>query len=131
MAKWHLRSHRKPTGAKMGRLGKKKKNDAGSAFVETQIGERKAKAEKTYGGNIKIRLARIGMASISDKEGKAHKTKILSVAENPANQHYTRRNIITKGAIIKTELGLSRVTSRPGQDGIVNAVLVEKKATNL
>jgi small subunit ribosomal protein S8e len=45
--------------------------------------------------------------------------------ENPANPHYVRRNIITKGAVIKTELGNAKVTSRPGQDGVVNAALIE------
>ncbi|MFB6184110.1 MAG: 30S ribosomal protein S8e, partial [Haloarculaceae archaeon] len=45
--------------------------------------------------------------------------------ENPSNPNYARRNIITKGAIIETSEGRARVTSRPGQDGQVNAVLVE------
>ena len=35
------------------------------------------------------------------------------------------RGIITKGALIETELGKAIVTSRPGQDGVVNALLVE------
>jgi small subunit ribosomal protein S8e len=51
--------------------------------------------------------------------------KILGVAKNPANKEYERRQVITKGALIKTELGLARVTSRPGQNGVVNAVLVK------
>jgi len=37
-----------------------------------------------------------------------------------------RRNIITKGAVIKTEKGPARVTSRPGQHGIINAILLER-----
>jgi len=35
-----------------------------------------------------------------------------------------RRSILTKGAIIKTEIGDARITNRPGQDGIINAVLL-------
>jgi small subunit ribosomal protein S8e len=35
-----------------------------------------------------------------------------------------RRAIITKGAIIETSKGNARVTSRPGQCGIINAVLL-------
>jgi small subunit ribosomal protein S8e len=31
---------------------------------------------------------------------------------------------MTKGAIIETEMGKAKVTSRPGQDGVVNAVLL-------
>ncbi|MBP2146305.1 ribosomal protein S8E [Methanofollis sp. W23] len=45
--------------------------------------------------------------------------------ENPADINYVRRNLLTKGAIIKTEIGRARVRSRPGQDGVVNAVLIE------
>ena len=35
-----------------------------------------------------------------------------------------RRNIINKGAIIDTGLGKAKVTSRPGQTGIVSAILL-------
>jgi small subunit ribosomal protein S8e len=63
---------------------------------------------------------------IDPKTGKTTKTEILSVIENPANPHYVRRNIMTKGAIIDTKLGKARITSRPGQSGILNAVLIAK-----
>jgi small subunit ribosomal protein S8e len=43
---------------------------------------------------------------------------------NPASMDYQRRKVITRGTIIKTEKGLAKVTSRPGQDGILNAVLI-------
>ncbi len=46
--------------------------------------------------------------------------------ENAANRHYVRRDIITKGTIIQTKLGKARVTSRPAQDGTVNAVLISE-----
>ena len=52
------------------------------------------------------------------------KAKIEIVTANPANRHYVRRNIMTKGTIIKTDKGDARVTSRPGQDGVINAVLI-------
>ena len=52
------------------------------------------------------------------------KTEIISVVENPANIHYVRRNIMTKGAIIETELGKAKITSRPGQTGTINAILI-------
>ena len=54
--------------------------------------------------------------------------KIISVVENPANRQYVRRNIVTKGAIVQTEIGKALVTSRPGQDGIVNAVLLKEES---
>ncbi|RLF82243.1 30S ribosomal protein S8e, partial [Thermococci archaeon] len=56
------------------------------------------------------------------------KVKIISVVENPANRQYVRRNIVTKGAIVQTEIGKALVTSRPGQDGIVNAVLLKEES---
>ncbi len=58
---------------------------------------------------------------------KVMKAKILSVEENKANRHYERMNILTKGAIVKTDKGDAKITSRPSQDGIVNGVLVTKE----
>ncbi|HDD72097.1 MAG TPA: 30S ribosomal protein S8e, partial [Candidatus Bathyarchaeota archaeon] len=40
---------------------------------------------------------------------------------------YNSRGVITRGAIIRTELGLAVVTSRPGQNGVVNATLLEER----
>jgi len=54
--------------------------------------------------------------------------KILRVIKNPANVDYDRRGVITQGTIVETSLGTARVTSRPGQNGIVNAVLIPEKA---
>jgi small subunit ribosomal protein S8e len=59
------------------------------------------------------------------KTGKTAKATITTVTGNPANINYVRRNIITKGAIIQTSAGKARVTSRPGQHGAINAVLIE------
>ena len=51
----------------------------------------------------------------------------MRVVKNPVNVDYDRRGVITKGAVIETSLGLARVTSRPGQDGIINAVLIREE----
>jgi small subunit ribosomal protein S8e len=40
------------------------------------------------------------------------------------NPEYVRMNIVTRGAVVETELGKARVTNRVGQDGIVNGVLI-------
>ena len=64
---------------------------------------------------------------INPRTGRAQKVKILTVMENPADPHFVRRNVLTKGAIIDTELGKARISSRPGQSGVVNAVLLEEK----
>ena len=63
---------------------------------------------------------------VDQKTGKTTKTEITSVIENSANIHYIRRNIMNKGAIIDTKLGKAKITSRPGQSGTINAVLLTK-----
>lgn len=84
---------------------------------------------RVRGGNQKVRLKRATYANVADPSIHAvKKVKILRVLETPANPQYVRSGIITKGTVIETELGKAVVTSRPGQDGVVNAVLVEKKA---
>ena len=57
-------------------------------------------------------------------KGKTAQAKILDVIENPANPHYVRQNIVTRSAIIETDAGRARVTSRPGQHGVISAVLI-------
>lgn len=76
---------------------------------------------------MKVRLLAVKQANVSDASGKTTKVEILRVVKNPANVDYDRRGVITKGTIIETSLGTARVTSRPGQDGIVNAILVPKE----
>ena len=126
--KWHLKSNRRPTGGKVRRSSKKKRYQRGMAFLETVVDERKAKHVRTRGGKTKVKLLSCDVASVADpKTGKTRKAKIVSVKESEASPHYVRRNILTKGEIIETEIGLAKVTSRPGQDGVVNAVLLEGK----
>jgi len=60
---------------------------------------------------------------------KMQPAKIVTVRENPANPNYVQRNIITRGAILETELGLVRIHSRPGQDGVLNGVRVAAPAS--
>jgi len=128
MAVWHLPSKRAPTGKKLNRLRKKRKQDRGSRFLETRISKREVKKRRSRGGNKKIKLSSVETANVANpKTGKMKKSKILAVAENPANPHFVRRNVITRGAVIKTEAGMARVTSRPGQEPVVNAILLEEK----
>ncbi|MEE9322972.1 MAG: 30S ribosomal protein S8e, partial [Candidatus Aenigmarchaeota archaeon] len=102
--------------------------DMGSEFLETRIGKINIKAKRSRGGNEKLKLLSTSKMNVADpKTKKVKRVKIVSVEKNPANPHFVRRNVITEGAIVKTEIGSARVTSRPGQDGIVNGVLVEEK----
>ena len=77
------------------------------------------------GATISTRLLSTDIANVYDPKSKKYKkAKIETIVECPANRNYIRRNIIVKGAIIKTDMGNARVTSRPGQEGAVNAILV-------
>jgi len=128
MAMWHLDSKRKPTGGRLRKNRKKKSFQRGTNFLETKIGANKTKTQATTGGNKKTRLLSAEKANIFDtKTKKIRSVKIISVEENKANPHYIRRNILTKGALIKTELGTAKVTSSPGQHGVINAVLLESE----
>ncbi len=93
--------------------------------AETTIGEEIVAIKLVRGGNIKIAVEKAQYANVVDESNKVQRVKILGVAKNPANKEYERRQVITKGTLIKTELGLAKVTSRPGQHGVVNAVLVK------
>jgi small subunit ribosomal protein S8e len=122
-----MRSRKKSTGAKLRKIRKKRKMDRGSVFLETRIGTRKGKAQRARSGVRKIKLLSAEAITVSD--GKTtKKTKILEVIGNAANIHYVRRNILTKGAVVKTELGPARITSRPGQHGVITAVLIKEKS---
>ncbi len=128
MAKWQGRSLKKPSGGRIWASRKKREREMGSEFVETKLGPIKQVNRCTFGGGIKISLLGTDAVNVVDpKTGQAQKSKILTVVENPADPHFVRRNVMTKGAIIETELGRARVTSRPGQSGGVDAVLLEAK----
>ncbi len=123
---WHGRSRRSYTGKLYRPFRKKRKYELGRDQVETLIGERKIKKVRVKGGDFKIKVFRDKYANVYvPSEGKVVKAEILSVVENPAHVHYVRKNVITKGAVIKTSVGNARVTSRPNQHGVINAVLVE------
>ena len=121
----HARSTKKRTGGRRRATRKKRKHELGSAPTETQVGEHKLKVVETHGGNTKVRAVGTNVASVATDDGVENAT-IEDVVENASNPHYVRRNIITKGAIVETDLGRARVTSRPGQDGQVNAVLLDE-----
>ena len=91
----------------------------------TKIGKRKLKKVATKAGGIKLRLLNADTANLFDPKAKTYsKVKITTVVDSPSNRHFARRNIITKGTIVNTEKGKAKITSRPGQDGVVNAILI-------
>lgn len=125
MVQWHGRSNRKSTGGKYHSLRKKRKYELGRYFAETRQGEPKRKLVRTRGGNQKVRLLRHNQANVTTPDGKTHRVDILDVVGNPANRNLARRKIMTSSALIRTEFGVAKITSRPGQSGVINAVIVE------
>jgi small subunit ribosomal protein S8e len=127
MARWQGRSLKKSTGGRIWPRRGKRRREMGREFIEVKMAPTERVKFRTFGGKEKLGLYAADVANVTDPNTKKmSKAKILTVVGNPADPHFVRRNVITKGAIINTELGKARVTSRPGQHGVVNAVLLEK-----
>lgn len=125
MALWQGNAKRNKTGRRIRCSRGKRKFEIGRESLLTTVGDIRLKKVRTRGKNIKTRAKAINIAYVIDqKNNKTKKTEIKSVIGNPANINYIRRNIINKGAIIDTDIGKARVTSRPGQTGSVNAILI-------
>jgi small subunit ribosomal protein S8e len=119
------RSYKKPTGARYVAARGKRKFETGRLPTHTRLGARKVKKLNLKGGGRKTVMLSTDIVNLLDPKTKKHsKAKIKNVLKNPANRHYVRRNILTKGTVIETEKGKARITNRPGQEGTVNAVLV-------
>ena len=125
MARNSFRSKRKVTGGRYKSIRKKRLGELVGVSALTKIGEGKKRVKRERGGSLKRAMLAGKEANVYDPKTKKYvKAKIESVAENSANRHFVRRNIITKGAVIKTDKGDAVVKSRPGQEGVINAVLV-------
>ena len=119
------KSIRSPSGARNVANRGKRKSELGRDPAETRVDEKRLRKIRTRGGNEKLRLATANKINLTDvKSGKSQVTDILGVIENDANPNYVRRNIVTKGAVVETPEGNAKVTSRPGQDGVVNGILI-------
>ncbi len=129
MGVYHGNDLRSITGGKKGRHIKVKRKALMGRFPTLTLPGEKDEIRhiRVRGGGYKLRVRRAATANVyipSKKEVKH--VRILRVLDNPSSRDFARRGIITKGAIIQTELGRARVTSRPGQHGVVNAVLLEE-----
>jgi small subunit ribosomal protein S8e len=129
MSVWHGSLYKKkPSGGRKRAYRRKRKFEEGRFPAETILGEPKKKTIKGRGETTKIKALSDKYACVTDpKSGKTEKVEIMRVVKNPANIDYDRRGVITKGAVIETSLGFARVTSRPGQHGIINAVLISEE----
>ncbi len=128
MAWYQGRDLKKPTGGKKARHRKKRKHELGRPPTMTKLdAKERVKVIRVRGGNVKARLQKASYVNVADPDTKTvKKLKILEVVETPSNPQLVRGNYITKGTIVRTEIGLVRITSRPGQDGVLNGVLIKK-----
>lgn len=122
----HYRSKRKPSGGRFRHYRGKKKFEKGSHPTNTMIGKaRKAVLVRAKFGSRKLKLIESDVVNVVDQKAKKIvKAKMKTVVDNKANKFFIRRNILTKGAVVDTEIGKVRITNRPGQDGVLNGVLV-------
>ena len=126
MSLWQGLSTRKPTGGRLILARKKRRFEVAPEDAETKLGNHTQKLIRSRGAHQKVKLLATNTISVTDqKTGKAKQATIKTVTENPANIHYVRRNILTKGAVVDTDLGKVKITSRPGQSGSLSGVLVK------
>lgn len=133
MEQYHGRSKKtnRGTGARVKKKSDKKLSKVGGPSINTKvIGQKEGeelKIVRTRGANEKIKPRKAFYINVVVKEGNKNiikKAEIKSVAQSPENRHHARMNIITKGSVLDTNLGKVKVTSRPGQDSVINGVLL-------
>jgi small subunit ribosomal protein S8e len=114
----------KITGGRRVPLRSRRKYEMNRFPNEALLGEPIMVTRKVRGKNIKTSLKTINFVNLA-VDSNVKKVKILKVLENATNNDYQRRGVISKGAILETAEGKCRVVSRPGQHGVVNAILVK------
>ncbi len=120
------RSKRKSTGKKYISYRSKRIFEIRNAPALTKVGDEKVKTRRVRGGLVKKFLLSSKQVNVYDPKSKKYsKVEIKEVVENTANRHFVRRNIVTKGAVVATSLGNVKITSRPGQEAVLNGILVK------
>ena len=114
----------KITGGRRVPLRSRRKYEMNRFPNEALLGEPIMVTRKVRGKNIKTSLKTINFVNLA-VDSNVKKVKILKVLENATNNDYQRRGVISKGAVLETKEGKCRVISRPGQHGVVNAILVK------
>ncbi len=116
----------KITGGRRHPLRIRRKYETDRYPNEPNTGAQVTITRRVRGNNNKTALKSIDFVNLSTGDAKVKKTKILKVLDNTTNNDYKRRGIITKGAILETQEGKCKVVSKPGQNGIVNAILLKE-----
>jgi small subunit ribosomal protein S8e len=118
---------KRPTGGRTKPSRGRRAYEKDGYAIEPLVGTTSRRFGRKRGGGVTSGVVFSDVANVSDKSGKTVKTKILRVKKSPANRDYERRGVITKGSLLDTEAGEAVVTSRPTDDGVVNAMLTGKK----
>jgi len=119
------KSKKKVSGSRYISLRKKKQFELGRDPTFSKLGNKKTKSIRIMSGKRKeITMYADTVNVLNPKTKKSKNVKIDNVIENSANRHFVRRNILTKGTIIETKLGKAKITSRPGQESSLNAILI-------
>ena len=114
----------KITGGRRHPLRTRRKYEIDRFPNEPTIGEEVTVTRKVRGKNLKTSIKTIDFVNLAINS-EVKKVKIIRVLENATNNDYQRRGVISKGAVLETKEGKCRVISRPGQHGVVNAILVK------
>lgn len=118
-------SKRKPSGGLRKKARGKRLFELPGKPTLTGLGPRKVKRERTRGGAATSRLLKTTLANVYDPKTKTYRQAVIQRVVQGPNPHFVRSNILTKGAVVETEIGKARITSRPGQEATLNAVLVQ------
>lgn len=125
---WDLPKKKKTGGSKKAFRGKRK-YESGNVQAETRISTTGdlVQRKRVKGGGFKLSLRESKSVNINFSDGHTTRAEILALVANPSNALYARKGIITKGAILRTSLGLVRVSSKTGSDGVLNGRIMEEK----
>lgn len=123
------RSKRKPSGGRYKRvIEKKRKYKLARSSLLTKLEDRRLKLSRKKGSGMRYGLYSENSINVYDPAQKKYSVLVIkTIIENPANRHYVRRNIMTKGTIVETEKGKVLITSRPGQSNRINGILLQSK----
>ena len=120
-----MKRGRKTSGGKYKKARKKKFYETPGQKTSVKLGEQKTKTKRKQGGSRKTITLSTNIANITDKKT-SKQAKITNVIETPSNTFLARQNILTKGTIIKTEIGKAKITNRPSQEGNVQCILIKE-----
>ena len=125
MALTSHRSKRKITGGRYKEYRKKKVFEIRGHPTLTKLGEKKIKSVRGIGGQVKQKVLSANIIYVYNPKTKKYSSEsIKTIIENNANRHYVRRNIMTKGAVVETAKGKVKITSRPGQVGVLQGIFI-------